>query len=90
MKQTLSVTFTLNIDSPLSYSGPLPPGGTVGTPYSFTFGAPTGGVGPYTFSVTAGSSLPPGLALSAAGVLSGTPTTAGNYSCSVDITDSGN
>jgi hypothetical protein len=37
----------------------------------------TGGTAPYTFSVTTGS-LPPGMSLSTAGVLSGTPTAAGS------------
>ena len=46
-----------------------------------------GGTAPYNVSVT-GSGLPPGLAMSAAGVLSGTPTVAGTYSFPVSITDS--
>lgn len=46
--------------------------GTVGTPYSFTLSA-TGGVGPYTWSLVSGS-LPAGLSLSSAGVVSGTPS----------------
>jgi hypothetical protein len=50
---------------------------TVGTPYSHTFmttGSPTA-----TYTLTSGT-LPPGLTLSASGVLSGTPTSAGNGS----------
>ncbi len=46
-----------------------------------------GGTPPYTFAVTAGT-LPPGLALSAAGALSGTPTTAGSYKFTITATDS--
>jgi hypothetical protein len=48
----------------------------VGAPYSHAFAA-TGWPTP-TFSLAAGS-LPPGLALSGDGLLSGTPTTAGEY-----------
>lgn len=47
---------------------------TVGTPYTHTFTA--AGTGPFTFSKSAGT-LPPGLTLSTAGVLSGTPTAVG-------------
>jgi alpha-tubulin suppressor-like RCC1 family protein len=50
-------------------------------PYSHTFssrtGSPTG-----SFALTAGS-LPPGLSLSSAGVLSGTPTTGGTFAFTV-------
>ena len=44
--------------------------------------------GPYTWSVTAGSP-PPGITLSSAGVLSGTPTTAGTYTFTVQARDAG-
>lgn len=46
-----------------------------------------GGTAPYVFSVVAGA-LPPGLALSAQGLLTGTPTQAGTYSFTVRVTDS--
>lgn len=61
------------------------PGGTVGVAYSETISA-SGGTGPYTFAVSSGS-LPPGLTLSSAGLLSGTPTTAGSYSFTVKAAD---
>jgi regulation of enolase protein 1 (concanavalin A-like superfamily) len=60
--------------------------GTVGTSYSQSFTA-SGGTSPYTYQVTAGS-LPPGLALSTGGALTGTPTTAGSYSFTVAALDS--
>ncbi len=86
MQQTLTVTLTLNIDSPLTYTGGAPPGGTVGVAYSFQLTA-AGGVGPYAWSATG---LPSGLALSAGGLLSGTPTAAGNFNMSVSVSDTGN
>ncbi len=58
---------------------------TVGTAYSVTF-ASVSGTAPFTFSA---SGLPAGLSISTAGVLSGTPTTAGTYSITVNLTDSG-
>lgn len=75
---------TLRITS----TSPLP-NGTVGTAYSFTFAA-SGGTLPYTWSVATGSTLPSPLTLSAAGVLSGTPTTQGTSSFGITVTDSEN
>ena len=57
----------------------------VGIPYNATVTA-IGGVGPYTFAVTTGV-LPAGLALSSAGAITGTPTTAGNSSFTITATD---
>jgi len=59
---------------------------TVGDPYSLDLAA-TGGVAPYTWSVSSGA-LPTGLSLDPDGAISGTPTTAGNYSFTVHVTDS--
>ena len=66
----------------------LTPVGTVGSPYSFTFGG-AGGCGPalpYQFTVISGS-LPPGLALATSGHVSGTPTSAGAWSFWVNLSD---
>lgn len=60
--------------------------GTVGTAYNFQLEA-TGGVPPYTWAVGSGSTLPAGLSLSAAGVVSGTPTAAGSFNPSIAVTD---
>jgi hypothetical protein len=59
----------------------------VGKKYSLTFTA-TGGVSPYTWSVASGSTLPGGLTLSSAGVLSGKPTTSGYFTFGITVTDS--
>jgi hypothetical protein len=61
---------------------------TVGAAYTVTLTA-SGGTVPFTWSIPSGSTLPPGLALSTGGVLSGTPTTPGNYpSFSIQVLDS--
>jgi len=61
--------------------------GMVNATYTATLSA-TGGSGTYTWSVASGSSLPAGLSLSSAGVITGTPTTAGLASFTVDVADS--
>jgi hypothetical protein len=62
------------------------PSDIVGTAYSQTLAA-SGGTRPYSWSVPP-SSLPPGLSLSASGVINGTPTTAGTFNFTVTVTDS--
>lgn len=62
------------------------PAPVIGTPYTQTITA-SGGIGPYTFAVSAGA-LPAGLTLSPAGVLSGTTTAAGNFNITIRATDS--
>ncbi|MES2627404.1 MAG: Ig domain-containing protein, partial [Bacteroidota bacterium] len=54
--------------------------------YSDTIKA-SGGTAPYTYTVSAGA-LPSGLSVAANGVISGTPTTAGNFTFTVRATDS--
>ncbi len=60
--------------------------GTVGTAYSAAVSA-VGGTPPYSWSLVSGS-LPPGLALSSTGMISGTPTVAGSFAFTVEATDS--
>ncbi|QTR51580.1 cellulase family glycosylhydrolase [Candidatus Thiothrix anitrata] len=60
--------------------------GTAGTAYSATLTA-NNGTDPYSWSVDSGS-LPVGLSLSTVGVISGTPSTSGTASFSVQVTDS--
>ncbi|MBA5866065.1 MAG: hypothetical protein GDA67_05130 [Nitrospira sp. CR1.3] len=61
------------------------PGGTVGLPYSQTLAA-TGGTGTLAWTRSAGS-LPANLALSSAGIISGTPTNTGTSNFTVRVTD---
>lgn len=61
------------------------PSVAVGSRYSATLQA-IGGAAPYTWSVAVGA-LPAGLSLSSSGVISGTPTTAGKSTFTVEAVD---
>jgi Repeat of unknown function (DUF5650)/MBG domain (YGX type) len=76
----------LTVGQALQITGAAPGAGQYGTAYTHTFAA-TGWPIP-TFSITGGS-LPPGLTLSAAGVLSGTPTQAGSFTGITITADNG-
>jgi hypothetical protein len=82
-----SVVITYTVVPPLSVTTTSLPGGQVGSVYGPVTLAATGGVTPYSWSVTSGS-LPPGLSLSTAGVISGTPTAHGTYGFTVTVSDS--
>lgn len=86
-----AVTYTLEVTDPtVAINSPAAgalPAATTGTAYSQSFGA-TGGNGSHTFAIASGSSAPPGMTLSTAGVLSGTPNAAGSYSFDIIATDS--
>jgi Putative Ig domain len=60
--------------------------GTVGSPYSAALAA-VGGTSPYSWSILSGS-LPPGLSLSASGVISGTATAGATSKITVQAKDS--
>jgi hypothetical protein len=79
---------------PLMITSGAPPSGGAQTAYGITANgfslAASGGVPPYTWSwaAAAGSALPPGLGLTGAGLISGTPTTGGSYNVQVTVKDS--
>jgi CARDB protein len=75
------------ITSFLSISTTAVPIGIVGVPYSFQLQA-SGAVGATTWSDDDDSPLPPGLALSSSGLITGIPATAGTFTFSVFVQDS--
>ncbi len=84
---TVTNTYTLTIATPtLTLTPATVPAGTAGVAYTQTFFA-NGGIAPYVYTLSAGA-LPAGMTLTAAGVLSGTPTAAGTFNFSVTATDS--
>ncbi len=83
---TTSASYNGNVTCPgLTMLPAAMPTGTVAVAYSQNI-TTSGGSGPYTYAVTSGT-LPPGLTLSTSGLVSGTPTLAGNYNFSVTSTD---
>ncbi len=74
--------------TPVTIAAVTLPQGTVGQPYpGVTFSASGGDSGPYSWFIQPDTSLPSGLTLSASGVLSGTPTTAGTYTIYPSVSD---
>lgn len=87
--QTDTQALSINIAAPpagLNIATTSLPNGTVGQAYSQNVQA-TGGTQPYTWSLASGS-LPAGLSLSTAGVISGTPTGAESQTFTVQVDDS--
>jgi len=82
----VDVVFTSG--SNLSIAKASLPQGTQSVPYGQSLFA-SGGTTPYNWSLLSGS-LPAGLTLSSAGLISGTPTAAGVFNFTVQVTDSSN
>src|ERR1700730_13207036 len=81
----------------LTITNSPPSTGIVGTAYSFTFMATGGSNFPanYSWNIFVNTDqgqngLPPGITPSSSGLISGTPTTVGTYSFTVQVTDTTN
>lgn len=83
-----SITITVSTLTVTTTSGNLPQG-TVNSLYPNTNLSASGGVPPYSWTLSSGT-LPPGLILNTAGTISGTPTTATGspFGFTVKVTDS--
>ncbi len=88
-QNTASATLTITIKAGVSIvTGATLPTAYVGANYSQALAATGGSGAGYSWAVASGSTLPAGLSLSTAGVLSGKPTAAGTPSFGVTVTDS--
>ena len=85
--QTATKELSILVYDGLSISSSVMSQGAVGSIYSDTLEA-TGGGGTYSWSLASGS-VPGGLSLSSAGVISGTPTTSGTSSFTVQVSSAG-
>lgn len=86
-QQVTEKAITMTVDAaPMGLTPVTLAPGYVGEAYSQTF-VPSGGTAPYAFQFGQTSQVPPGLILSAAGVLSGTPTAAGTFRLSIELSD---
>lgn len=83
---TVTQQYSVVINTNLTITTSSLPEATLNESYSETLTA-VNGTKPFTWSVSSGS-LPPGISLSAAGVLSGTPTASGTYTFTVTVGDS--
>jgi gliding motility-associated-like protein len=84
--ERMPVKVTVNpaiVFNPTTLSNP-----TVGSNYSKQITPATGGTPGFTYALASGSTLPAGLTLSPAGVISGKPTAGGPSTFSVIVTDS--
>ena len=83
---TSAKTLTMTVNPRLTVSTSTLPASSVNTVYSQTITA-TGGVNPYTWSISSGS-LPAGLIINpSSGTISGTPTTEGASTFTVQVLD---
>jgi hypothetical protein len=86
--RTATVTFTWTVLTPVTAQAPGNQTSTVGTAITALTLTASGGSGGYTWT-DPGATLPPGLGISPAGIVSGTPTAAGTAAVRLTVTDSG-
>ncbi|MFZ0228272.1 MAG: putative Ig domain-containing protein, partial [Mycobacterium sp.] len=86
-QQTATADLSLTVNAQLAITTTTLNNGVVGTASGQTMAA-TGGIKPYTWSISTGS-LPAGLSLNTStGAITGSPTTAGTFNFTAKVTDS--
>ena len=87
---TKTVLVDMVVPAPLVINSTSLPGGTVNSVYVGATLQASGGTGNLNWSIKSGTLLPPGLSLTSAGVISGTPGvgTTGTATFTVQVTDS--
>lgn len=85
-KASSSIAISPAASSTLTVSVSHLPDASKGTPYSAGLGA-SGGSQPYSWKLVSGS-LPSGVSVDAAGILSGSPSQSGSFSFTAKVTDS--
>lgn len=94
-KPSVTTTLSVSVVLPVTFTTTTLPNGANGVAYNQAI-VVTGGVAPLTFSLQAGSSLPPGLSLTTGGTIVGKPTSPGlggqttQYSFTVVVSDYAN
>jgi hypothetical protein len=81
------LTIAIGAPLPLAVTTTTLPGGMPNQAYAATTLQASGGVPPFTWTVTSGN-LPAGLSLASTGVISGTPTAVGTANFTVQVADS--
>ncbi|MGA9527861.1 MAG: Ig domain-containing protein, partial [Terriglobales bacterium] len=83
-----ALSITINNSAPLQVTTTGMPAGVINTSYANGFLSASGGIQPYTWSISSGS-LPSGLTLNTStGQISGTPTATGTSNFTAKVTDS--
>ena len=88
---SIEAEYTLTVENPPALAATQTALGNVAKNATTNFDLATtvsGGIPGYTFAEKVANSLPSGLTLTSAGVLSGAPTTAGTYPFTIVVTDS--
>ncbi|SOD12166.1 putative Ig domain-containing protein [Pedobacter xixiisoli] len=86
--ESVRVPITVTVNPVINFAATTLANGTINVGYSKQLTPATGGTAGYTYTLTAGSTLPAGLTLSSTGALTGTPTVADTYNFLITVTDS--